>query len=118
MDEWPVLIICPASVKLNWKDEFIRWIPELEPKDFYLVDRVKTMKNAAKIWISSYNIATLLEPYLNTMYFNVLIADESHYLKNYSAKRTKCLVPFVQRARRVVLLTGTPVLSRPVELYT
>jgi len=48
-DEWPVLIICPASIKLNWRDEFMRWIPDLERKDFYILQSKRTMNNSAKI---------------------------------------------------------------------
>jgi SWI/SNF-related matrix-associated actin-dependent regulator 1 of chromatin subfamily A len=117
-DEWPVFVLCPASVKLNWREEFMRWYPELEKKDFYLLHSKKSMKNAAKIWIASYNMATLLEQWLNTFEFKVVIADESHYMKNFKAKRTQALIPILQRAKRVILLSGTPVLARPAELFT
>ena len=49
--------------------------------------------------------------------FNYIIADEAHYLKNRSAKRTMSLTPILQRAKRVVLLTGTPILAKPMEIY-
>ena len=117
-EDWPCIVICPASIKLNWMNEFRRWVPDLETQDFYFLDKKATMRNSAKVWISSYHMATNLEVYLNSKYFKVAIADESHYLKNYSAKRTKCLVPFLQKAKRVILLSGTPVVSRPAELYT
>lgn len=118
MDEWPVLVICPASIKYNWRDEFMRWIPGLEKKDFYILKSKRTMKNAAKVWIASYNMAMLLDEMLCSKILNVVIADECHYLKNYNAKRTKNILPILQRARRVLLLSGTPVMSRPAELFT
>ncbi|OMJ91158.1 hypothetical protein SteCoe_6326 [Stentor coeruleus] len=118
VDEWPVLVICPASIKLNWRDEFLKWVPGLEKKDFYVVKSKKTMKNSAKVWIASYNMAMLLDALLCSKVLNVVIADECHYLKNYNAKRTKNILPILQRARRVLLLSGTPVMSRPAELYT
>lgn len=46
-----------------------------------------------------------------------LIADESHYLKNNSSQRTKTIVPLLRQAKRAVLLSGTPALARPAELY-
>ena len=49
---------------------------------------------------------------------NVIIADECHYIKNYNAQRTKSILPILQKARRVLLLSGTPVMSRPAELFT
>lgn len=48
----------------------------------------------------------------------MVIADESHYLKNFSAKRTKTLTPLFVQAQHTLLLTGTPALSRPGELYS
>ena len=50
--------------------------------------------------------------------FKVVIADESHYVKDAKAKRTKALLPVLKRAKRCVLLSGTPALNRPRDLYT
>ena len=47
----------------------------------------------------------------------VVIADESHYLKNGQAKRTMAIVPVMRSAKRSILLTGTPALARPIELF-
>lgn len=44
--------------------------------------------------------------------------DESHMLKNIAAKSTKAALQIAQEAKRVILLTGTPVLSRPKEIFT
>ena len=45
------------------------------------------------------------------------IVDESHMLKNASAQRTRNLTPLLQRIDHVLLLSGTPALARPKELY-
>ena len=50
--------------------------------------------------------------------FQVVVADESHYVKDGKAKRTKALVPILKRAKRCVLLSGTPALNRPRDLFT
>lgn len=50
--------------------------------------------------------------------FGCIIIDESHNLKNYKAKMTQAAIKLCKRARRVVLLSGTPALSRPKELYS
>ncbi|KAH9620321.1 hypothetical protein KSS87_001144 [Heliosperma pusillum] len=47
----------------------------------------------------------------------VVIADESHYLKNAQAKRTAATLPVLAKAQYVMLLSGTPALSRPIELF-
>lgn len=49
--------------------------------------------------------------------FKVCIADEAHYLKSIDSQRSKALVPLLQNAKRVILLSGTPVLSKPVEIF-
>jgi SWI/SNF-related matrix-associated actin-dependent regulator of chromatin subfamily A-like protein 1 len=46
-----------------------------------------------------------------------MIADESHYLKNRTAKRTKVLIPLIRSAKRTLLITGTPALACPQELF-
>lgn len=73
--------------------------------------------------------------------YKVVICDESHYLKNMTSQRalkvneifaaTKLIInylsffcceskilPLLQRARRAVLLSGTPALNKPTELYS
>ena len=50
--------------------------------------------------------------------FNVLILDESHYVKNKNAKRTKALMKLAKKTPHVFLLTGTPAPNKPVELWS
>ena len=58
---------------------------------------------------------TLMEA-LTKQKFQVVIVDESHYMKNAKAARSKLLIPFIQNAKRAILLTGTPALARPSEV--
>ena len=53
---------------------------------------------------------------LKKQQFKVMIIDESHYLKNRLADRTKNLYPLAKDANRVILLSGTPSLARPEEV--
>lgn len=50
--------------------------------------------------------------------FKVVVIDESHYMKSRNAKRSKILLPIVQKATRAILLTGTPALGRPEEVFS
>ena len=45
------------------------------------------------------------------------ICDEAHYLKGHNSKRSQSLVPVLTRIKRLILLSGTPMLARPVELF-
>lgn len=49
--------------------------------------------------------------------FNAVIVDESHALKSKSTKRTKAVLPILKAAERCLLLSGTPALARPSELW-
>ncbi|XP_016406928.1 DNA annealing helicase and endonuclease ZRANB3 [Sinocyclocheilus rhinocerous] len=75
----------------------------------------------SKVTILGYGLLTmdarpLLEA-LNKQRFGVILVDESHYLKSHNAARSKILVPIIQNAKRAILLTGTPALGRPEELF-
>jgi SWI/SNF-related matrix-associated actin-dependent regulator 1 of chromatin subfamily A len=71
-----------------------------------------------KFLIVSYNLIQRVGELLEKLNIQVIIADECHYLKNPKAKRTKLLSPLLKSAKRAILLSGTPALSRPVELWT
>ena len=49
--------------------------------------------------------------------FGMVICDESHALKSYRTKRCQFVWPLVQKAKRAVLISGTPAPSRPIELF-
>lgn len=72
-----------------------------------------------KFVIVSYGLIAKLIDKLNAMNFNVIIADESHYLKNSKAKRTKRLLPLIIRSKRALLLSGKNMLTQSVynDLY-
>ena len=71
----------------------------------------------ASIFIISYDLATRKADELTAKSFNACIADEAHYLKSHDSKRSLVLTPILQKCKRIVLVTGTPILHRPCELY-
>ena len=70
------------------------------------------------IVITSYDLAQKLQGY--ERHFGMIICDESHALKTRTSNRTQFFRTLLARniAKRVLFLTGTPALSRPIELYT
>jgi SWI/SNF-related matrix-associated actin-dependent regulator 1 of chromatin subfamily A len=58
-----------------------------------------------------------MEKDLDTLNFQCVIADEAHYFKNWTSKRSQKLLPLMTRARRVILISGTPVLNRSSEAF-
>uniref|UniRef100_A0A8C4NXX1 Zinc finger, RAN-binding domain containing 3 n=1 Tax=Dicentrarchus labrax TaxID=13489 RepID=A0A8C4NXX1_DICLA len=121
--EWPLLVVVPSSLKYPWIEELERWIPELQPGDINLVEnKSHTMGiSSSKVTVLGYGLLTtdarLLLETLTRQRFAVVVVDESHYLKSRNAARTKILVPLIQSAKRLILLTGTPALGRPEELF-
>lgn len=118
MEDWPLLIVCPSSLRLNWKEEILRWLEtDLQDDDVRVVMTGKDVdRSVRKVNIVSYDlIRKMPDSFLRRC--QCVIADESHYLKSMSAQRTKAMIPLVKNARRALLLSGTPALSRPVELF-
>ena len=65
----------------------------------------------------SYVLATKLSAFIDRKKFGFCIADEAHYLKSRDSLRSKYLVPVLMKIKRVLLLSGTPILARPNEIY-
>jgi SWI/SNF-related matrix-associated actin-dependent regulator 1 of chromatin subfamily A len=120
-EAFPATVICPASVKLNWERETRHWLPGrsvavLEGRD----DEVWTDEHeSAEIVVLNYDI---LEAHLRKLIdreARALVFDESHYVKNPQAQRTKAALELAGSLRSDALrlaLTGTPILNRPEEL--
>ena len=102
-----VCIICPSYLCKNWKREMEFWYPEHE---ISIVGK-KVPETSA---IISYDLTHRRE----LGKFNVLILDESHYVKNKNAKRTKAIMKMAKQMKHVFLLTGTPAPNKPVELWS
>ncbi|NXB69990.1 ZRAB3 endonuclease, partial [Donacobius atricapilla] len=122
-NEWPLLIVVPSSLRYPWVDEMEKWIPELSPDDISIIQNKTDIGgiSRSKVTILGYGLLTsdaqTLVDTLHKQNFKVVVIDESHYMKSRNATRSKILLPIVQKALRAVLLTGTPALGRPEELF-
>ena len=65
----------------------------------------------------SYVLATKLAAFIIKKNFKICICDEAHYLKSRDSQRSRYLVPLLIKMKRILLLSGTPMLARPNELY-
>lgn len=118
VENWPLLIVCPSSLRLNWREELLRWLADdLEDEEIRVVMTGKDIeKSLLRVNIISYDLVRKVpEEFLRRC--QCVIADESHYLKSGNAQRTKAVTPLLKSAKRALLLSGTPALSRPVELF-
>ena len=113
-----VLIICPASLKINWQREIENYSDRrtsiIEGKkwddgDFVIInyDIIKNFHDDKKR-----NDSLILKSN-----FDLVIVDEAHYIQNKQAQRTKLINDIGRRVDRVWLLTGTPITSRPINYF-
>ncbi|KJP87261.1 hypothetical protein AK88_03058 [Plasmodium fragile] len=116
-EDWPFIVVCPSSIRFQWKDQALRWLSHLlSENQICVVKSGKTdIPRNCKMIIISYELITKNDKYQNK--YKSIVCDESHYLKNSFSKRTKAITPIIRNAKRCVLLSGTPALNKPSELY-
>lgn len=115
--ERPALIVCPASLRLVWRDELIKW-GAVKSEDELCIVSAGTDVLYGDIVIISYELAAKRIAELHLFGVDFAILDESHAIKNPRAKRSKALISLCRAAKRSILLTGTPILNRPKELFS
>ncbi len=106
------LIICPASVIVNWSREL---------KKFSIIDTYilhgSTLEDAFERWqqnggaaITNYeSMGKIVDRIDNRMTLKMLVTDEAHYIKNPDAKRTMYIRRLDNESERILMMTGTPI---------
>jgi SWI/SNF-related matrix-associated actin-dependent regulator of chromatin subfamily A-like protein 1 len=115
---YPAVVVCPASLKLNWMREIERWLPA---RSVQMLDGNRGDVAAADLTVVNYDIVAGRLGALTALGPRAVALDESHYCKNPAAKRTQAaqqLCAAVPREGLVLALTGTPVMNRPPELIS
>jgi SWI/SNF-related matrix-associated actin-dependent regulator 1 of chromatin subfamily A len=120
---YPAVVVCPASLKLNWMRELERWLPGRSTQTLTGMGSGGSGGSIppADITVVNYDILAARAPALAAMAPRALVLDESHYCKNAAAKRTQAvgrLASSVPSDGLVLALTGTPVMNRPPELIS
>ncbi len=110
------LVVCPASVLVNWTHEIQRH-SELVPFRLHGLDRERNLlawERRGGVAVTTYeSLRSLRQP--SGIRLAILIADEAHYVKNPGAERTKAVRSWLGTAERVLFLTGTPMENRVEE---
>ena len=113
-----MLIICPASLKINWQREIENYSnrttsiiegKKWDDADFVIInyDIIKNFHDDKK----------KTESIIVKSKFDLVIIDEAHYVQNSQAQRTKLINDIGRKVERVWLLTGTPITSRPINYF-
>ena len=113
-----VLIICPASLKINWEREIRNYTDRsvyiCEGKKYEDSDFIITNYDILKNFHDPKDKENSLILKTN---FDLVIIDEAHYVSNAQAQRTKIIMDLTKDIKRLWLLTGTPMTSRPMNYY-
>lgn len=111
----PTIIVCPASLKLNWERELKKWAPGLKTSVLSGKDSFRAPEKGEAV-IVNYDIlpAELKEKPPAGLR---LVADEAQYVKNYKTQRAQRLRAIAEKSEKVWALTGTPLPNRPPDLW-
>jgi SWI/SNF-related matrix-associated actin-dependent regulator 1 of chromatin subfamily A len=124
-----VLVICPATLKINWTREAEKWLVRE-----FSIGIASGAKGHKKVWpdtdfvVINFEIVKYHLEDIRSTEWDMLIIDEAHYLRNPKAQRTQKILGFRDpatlkfrvhpiKARRKIYLTGTPIVNRPKELW-
>lgn len=128
-----VLIICPASLKINWMREIKMVYPRDTVGIISTTEKIRDPRNT-NWFIINYDILEKKLEYINWLIdgnnIDTLILDEAHYIKGKSI-RAHCVIGgkvkidgtetkypgIASKMKQVYCLTGTPLLNRPIEMF-
>lgn len=115
------IVVCPASLVLNWKKEVERWVSN------YHIHTVKGTKNQRQkiysAWESSKGFLVLSYETLRSdvelidSTNSVVVLDEAHRLRNYQSQQSKAVYKLGKNAAKRLALTGTPAVNKGDDLY-
>jgi SWI/SNF-related matrix-associated actin-dependent regulator 1 of chromatin subfamily A len=114
-----ILIICPASLKINWQRE----IENYSDRPTFIAEGKKFSTDHDFVIVNYDILKNFHDPkdkensLLEKSNFDLVILDEAHMISNAQAQRTKIINSYVKNIDKVWLLTGTPMTSRPMNYY-
>ena len=125
-----VLVICPASIRVQWVMKIREWSTMPWPLVIHPILHSRHGVHPEASWtVVSYELARTeaIAKALAKGTYDILIIDEAHYLKTIDSRRTRAVFgggenrtfePLAARAGAILALTGTPLPNRPREAYT
>jgi SNF2 family DNA or RNA helicase len=111
----PVLIVCPASVVPVWREEIAKFQPSLTV-DVLKTGNDFTTRTGPIVWLASYTQLRKHREMLPGVNFGYAVLDEGQFIKNPDAKVTQTC--FAVKAQHRIVLTGTPLENRQLDLWS
>ncbi|SCO68346.1 DNA helicase, putative [Plasmodium vivax] len=121
---YPTLIVTPSSLKLNWACEIEKFLPALDPSKVLVVGGSNDFPRGARLYriiIVSFELYKKLAHLLNEINFKLVIVDESHFIRTVhygkQSQLAKTIKGTLKKTKRVIFLSGTPSINRPINIY-
>lgn len=123
IDPKHVLIICPSTPKRNWERELRKWLVH-KSLEVGVCDGKRNPQTP--VLVINYDILHTHKEYLDSIVWDIIICDESHYLKTPTARRTKMVLGSTARGKKVprlktsfwLFMSGSQMFKTPVDLFT
>jgi len=117
-----IVVVCPERARSMWAETYQEWTGR--PCFRYGVDH-----SAARDWCGTPNgvlvvgySSIIRESFVDKLGHapfdgSLLVVDEAHYLSNDKSKRSRAVREIAKRFLFTLMLTGTPMLAHPIELF-
>lgn len=118
------VIICPASLQINWKKEIEAWHPEATV--YLYIGTPKARKSVLEAFFKEQGVSYLITSKdtakrnvddLTAHPLDVLVVDEAHFLRNRDTAQSEAIYTIGKQAKHRYALTGTPTVKHPADIY-
>lgn len=116
---WPLIVVCPASLKWNWEREVRKHLNR--PSEILrgrIPSRRRRWNRLTPIQIINYDILEGWVPSLKAIEPATIIVDECQRIKDSNALRSRMTIELCKDVPHVIALSGTPITNRPAEFFT
>jgi superfamily II DNA or RNA helicase len=125
LEAYPLLIVCPSAVKFMWADQVEQYLHEqVRVDEIHIINGANDALDRStqpKVVLTSYHMAAVLEGQLLRRNWKCVVCDESHMLHTNTsgsdATYTRAVTTIGKRAPYCLLLSGTPALSSPFDMF-
>lgn len=114
----PALVVCPAAVFYNWQAEIRKWLPSVPVYALATGATPLPPKGWKGVMVVTWNQLVQRGEALEAWGLKCIIADEAHKAKEPTTSWTKALAALAETVPHLLLLTGTPVKNRVIELWS